>query len=144
MEIAMIGIGRMGANMAQRLLRAGHTVVGYARTAATVQKRVDEGAITEGATSLEDVVHKLKQSPRVIWLMIPAASVDDTIQQLIPHLSPNDIIVDAGNSNYQDDIRRTAELKKYNIRYADSGTSGGVWGLERGYCQMSALRAVRN
>jgi len=135
MELGMIGIGRMGANMAQRLVRAGHKVVGYARTASTVEQRVKEGAISSGATSLEDVVHQLS-TPRILWLMVPAASVDDTIAQLLPHLSPEDIIVDGGNSNYQDDIRRAAELKKHNIHYVDCGTSGGVWGLERGYCEM--------
>ncbi|GCE02836.1 phosphogluconate dehydrogenase (NAD(+)-dependent, decarboxylating) [Dictyobacter aurantiacus] len=135
MELGMIGIGRMGANMAQRLVRAGHKVVGYARTASTVEQRVKEGAISSGATSLEDVVHQLS-TPRILWLMVPAASVDDTIAQLLPHLSENDIIIDGGNSNYQDDIRRAAELKKHNIHYVDCGTSGGVWGLERGYCEM--------
>ncbi|GCE16386.1 phosphogluconate dehydrogenase (NAD(+)-dependent, decarboxylating) [Dictyobacter kobayashii] len=136
MELGMIGIGRMGANMAQRLVRAGHKVVGYARTASTVEQRVKEGAISSGATSLEDVVNKLSTTPRILWLMVPAASVDDTIAQLLPHLSPNDIIIDGGNSNYQDDIRRANELKKHNIHYVDCGTSGGVWGLERGYCEM--------
>lgn len=131
----MIGIGRMGANMAQRLVRAGHKVVGYARTAATVEERVKEGAISSGATSLEDVVKQLS-TPRVLWLMVPAASVDSTIAQLLPHLSAEDIIIDGGNSNYQDDIRRAGELKKHNIHYVDCGTSGGVWGLERGYCEM--------
>ncbi|GCF09747.1 phosphogluconate dehydrogenase (NAD(+)-dependent, decarboxylating) [Dictyobacter arantiisoli] len=135
MELGMIGIGRMGANMAQRLVRDGHKVVGYARTAKTVQDRVNEGAITSGATSLEDVVKQLSE-PRILWLMVPAASVDDTIAQLLPHLSPNDIIVDGGNSHYQDDIRRAEELKKHQIHYVDCGTSGGVWGLERGYCEM--------
>ncbi|GCE28393.1 6-phosphogluconate dehydrogenase [Dictyobacter alpinus] len=136
MELGMIGIGRMGANMAQRLLRAGHKVVGYARTASTVEQRVKEGAISSGATSLEDVVKQLNSSPRILWLMVPAASVDDTIAQLLPHLSEGDILVDGGNSNYQDDIRRAAELEKHKIHYVDCGTSGGVWGLERGYCQM--------
>ena len=135
MELGMIGIGRMGANMAQRLLRAGHKVVGYARTASTVEQRVKEGAISSGATSLEDVVKQLS-TPRILWLMVPAASVDDTIAQLLPHLSEGDILVDGGNSNYQDDIRRAAELEKHKIHYVDCGTSGGVWGLERGYCQM--------
>ncbi len=135
MEIAMIGIGRMGANMSKRLLRAGHKVVGYARTAATVQARVEDGSISSGASSLEDVVKHLS-TPRAIFLMVPAASVDDTIAQLLPHLNKGDIIVDAGNSNYQDDIRRAAEMEKHGIHYVDSGTSGGVWGLERGYCQM--------
>ncbi len=135
MELAMIGIGRMGANMSQRLVRAGHKVVGYARTAATVQQRLQEGAITSGGSSLEDVVSKLSK-PRVVWLMVPAASVDATLEQILPHLDPDDVVVDGGNSNYQDDIRRAAELKPHGIHYVDCGTSGGVWGLERGYCQM--------
>lgn len=135
MELGMIGIGRMGANMAQRLLRAGHKVVGYARTASTVEKRVQEGAITSGATSLADVVKQLS-TPRIIWLMVPAASVDDTLAQIVPLLSAGDIVVDGGNSYYHDDIRRAKELKAHDIHYVDCGTSGGVWGLERGYCQM--------
>jgi 6-phosphogluconate dehydrogenase len=135
MEIGMIGLGRMGANMAQRLLRADHKVVGYARRESTVQGRLQEGAISSGATSLADLVDKLPK-PRAIWLMIPAASVDATLEQLVPHLSPDDVVVDAGNSNYQDDIRRAGELKSHGIHYVDCGTSGGVWGLERGYCQM--------
>ena len=135
MELGMIGIGRMGANMAQRLLRAGHKVVGYARTASTVEQRVKEGAITSGATSLADVVKQLS-TPRIIWLMVPAASVDATLEQIVPLLSPGDIVVDGGNSYYHDDIRRAKELKAHDIHYVDCGTSGGVWGLERGYCQM--------
>ena len=125
----------MGANMAHRLVRAGHKVVGYARTASTVEQRLQEGAITSGASSLEDVVKKLS-TPRIVWLMVPAASVDDTLEQILPHLSPDDVVVDGGNSNYQDDIRRAAALKPRGIHYIDCGTSGGVWGLERGYCQM--------
>ncbi|HTI13571.1 MAG TPA: decarboxylating 6-phosphogluconate dehydrogenase [Dictyobacter sp.] len=137
MELGMVGIGRMGANMSQRLLRAGHKVVGYARRESTVQGRLKEGAISSGATSLADVVKQLsEQKPRVIFLMIPAASVDATIEQLVPLLDEGDIIVDAGNSHFHDDIRRAAELEKYKIHYVDSGTSGGVWGLDRGYCQM--------
>jgi 6-phosphogluconate dehydrogenase len=135
MELGMIGIGRMGANMAQRLLRAGHKVVGYARTASTVEQRVKEGAITSGATSLADVVKQLS-TPRIIWLMVPAASVDATLEQIVPLLSAGDIVVDGGNSYYHDDIRRAKELKAHDIHYVDCGTSGGVWGLERGYCQM--------
>ncbi len=135
MKIGMIGIGRMGAYMAQRLVRAGHEVVGYARTKATVDGRLQEGAITSGATSLEDVVSQLP-SPRIIWMMVPAASVDDTINQFSHLLQKGDIIVDGGNSYYRDDIRRAASLEKLGIHYVDSGTSGGVWGLERGYCQM--------
>ncbi|HEX2913471.1 MAG TPA: decarboxylating 6-phosphogluconate dehydrogenase [Chloroflexia bacterium] len=135
MEIGMIGLGRMGANMAQRLLKNGHSVIGYVRTAATVQKLQDQKAITEGATSLPDLVKKLS-TPRIIWLMIPVASVDSTLQTLIPLLSPGDIIVDGGNSHYPDDIRRAKMLKEHDLHYVDCGTSGGVWGLERGYCLM--------
>jgi len=135
MELAMIGIGRMGANMSQRLVRAGHKVVGYARTASTVQQRLQEGAISSGGSSLEDVVSKLSK-PRIVWLMVPAASVDATLEQILPHLDPDDVVIDGGNSNYQDDIRRAAALKPHGIHYVDCGTSGGVWGLDRGYCQM--------
>ncbi|QBD77908.1 decarboxylating 6-phosphogluconate dehydrogenase [Ktedonosporobacter rubrisoli] len=135
MQLGLVGLGRMGANMAKRLLRAGHTCVGYARTAATVQKRIDEGSISSGASSLEDLVKQL-ETPRVVWLMVPAASVDETIEQLLPHLSPDDIVIDGGNSYYRDDIRRAEWLKKHNIHYVDTGTSGGVWGLDRGYCLM--------
>ena len=136
MELGMVGIGRMGANMALRLQRSGHTVYGYARTRATVDARVQDGSIKEGATSLEDLVQKLSSRPRIIWLMVPAASVDATLDILLPVLSENDIVVDGGNSNYHDDIARAARLKEHNIHYVDCGTSGGVWGLERGYCQM--------
>jgi 6-phosphogluconate dehydrogenase len=135
MELGMIGIGRMGANMAQRLLRAGHKVVGYARTASTVEARVQDGSISSGATSLADVVKQLS-TPRIIWLMVPAASVDKTLGDLLPLLSEGDIVVDGGNSYYHDDIRRAGELEKHGIHYLDCGTSGGVWGLERGYCLM--------
>ena len=135
MEIGMIGLGRMGANMAMRLVRAGHKVVGYARHESTVQGRLKEGAITSGANSLTSLANQLPK-PRAIWLMIPAASVDETLEKLLPHLEPGDIVIDAGNSHYQDDIRRAAHLKESGIHYVDSGTSGGVWGLERGYCQM--------
>ena len=135
MELGMIGLGRMGANMSQRLTRAGHSVVGYVRHAETVQALLKEGVIKEGAMSLEDLVGKLP-TPRAIWLMVPAASVDSTLASIVPHLSPDDIVVDGGNSYYHDDIRRAAELKPKGIHYLDVGTSGGVWGLERGYCLM--------
>lgn len=135
MQLGLIGLGRMGANMAKRLLRAGHTVVGSARHTETVQKALDDGSITAGTTSLEDLVNQLS-TPRAIWLMVPAASVDATLANLLPHLAPGDIIIDGGNSYYHDDIRRAAELKPHGIHYVDVGTSGGVWGLERGYCQM--------
>jgi 6-phosphogluconate dehydrogenase len=136
MELGIVGIGRMGANMALRLQRAGHTVYGYARTRSTVDARVQDGSIKEGATSLEDLVHKLSSKPRIVWLMVPAASVDATLDLLIPVLNEGDIVIDGGNSHYHDDIVRAARLKQHNIHYVDCGTSGGVWGLERGYCQM--------
>jgi len=135
MELGLIGLGRMGAFMAKRLQRAGHTVVGYARHASTVQTRMQDGSISKGASSLEDLVNQLP-SPRAIWLMVPAASVDATLNELVPHLSPNDIVIDGGNSYYHDDIRRAEELQPKGIHYLDIGTSGGVWGLERGYCLM--------
>jgi 6-phosphogluconate dehydrogenase len=135
MELGLIGLGRMGANMALRLQRAGHTCIGYARHAETVQGRIKEGAISAGATSLAELVQQLK-TPRTIWLMIPAASVDATLEQLIPLLAADDVVIDGGNSYYHDDIRRAAELKAHGIHYLDVGTSGGVWGLERGYCLM--------
>jgi 6-phosphogluconate dehydrogenase len=136
MELAMIGIGRMGANMAQRLLRAGHKVVGYARTASTVEARVKDGSITSGGTSLTDAVKQLTGPQRIIWLMVPAASVDQTLEELLPALSEGDIVIDGGNSYYHDDIRRAGEMEKHGIHYLDCGTSGGVWGLDRGYCLM--------
>ena len=135
MQIGLVGLGRMGANMAKRLLRSNHTVVGYARHASTVQTRLNDGSISSGASSLADLVRQLSQ-PRAIWLMVPAASVDDTLSELIPLLAPDDVIVDGGNSYYHDDIRRAKMLKEHNIHYVDAGTSGGVWGLDRGYCQM--------
>src|SRR5947209_4327420 len=135
MELGLVGLGRMGANMGKRLLRAGHTCVGYARHASTVQSRLKEGAISSGASSLEDLVKQLSK-PRAIWLMVPAASVDATLHELVPLLAPEDIVIDGGNSYYHDDIRRAAELKPRGIHYLDAGTSGGVWGLERGYCLM--------
>ena len=135
MQLGIVGLGRMGAFMAQRLIRSGHTVTGYVRHAERIQELLKEGAITEGATSLEDLVSKLSK-PRAIWLMVPAASVDATLETIVPHLDPGDIVIDGGNSYYHDDIRRAAELKPKGIHYVDCGTSGGVWGLERGYCLM--------
>ncbi|HEV2579857.1 MAG TPA: decarboxylating 6-phosphogluconate dehydrogenase [Ktedonobacteraceae bacterium] len=135
MQLGLVGLGRMGANMAKRLLRNGHTVVGMARRDTTVQAALDEGSITSGTTSLAELVKRL-DTPRAVWLMVPAASVDDTIADLVPLLSPGDTIIDGGNSYYHDDIRRAAELKPKSIHYLDIGTSGGVWGLDRGYCLM--------
>ena len=135
MELGLVGLGRMGANMAKRLLRSGHSVVGYARHESTVQTRLQDGSISKGANSLEDLVKQLA-TPRAVWLMVPAASVDATLEQLLPFMSPDDVIIDGGNSYYHDDIRRAKMLKEHNIHYLDVGTSGGVWGLERGYCEM--------
>jgi 6-phosphogluconate dehydrogenase len=133
MQIGMIGLGRMGANMVRRLLRGGHECVVYDRNPQAVQGLVDEGAT--GASVLGEFMEKLKQ-PRAIWLMIPAALVDSTLKDLEALASAGDIIIDGGNSYYVDDIRRARELKAKAIHYVDVGTSGGVWGLERGYCQM--------
>ncbi len=135
MDLGLIGLGRMGANMSRRWIKAGHRVVGHARTAATVDGLVRDGAISEGATSLADLVGKL-QAPRVVWLMVPAAAVDATLQELRPLLALGDIVVDGGNSYYVDDIRRSKELAAEGIAYVDCGTSGGVWGVDRGYCLM--------
>jgi len=125
----------MGANMSRRWLSSGHTVFGYARTKATVDGLVSDGGLSGGAISLSDLVAKLDQ-PRVLWLMVPAASVDATLEQLMPLLAAGDVVIDGGNSYYRDDIRRSKELEPAGIRYVDCGTSGGVWGLERGYCLM--------
>jgi 6-phosphogluconate dehydrogenase len=133
MQLGMIGLGRMGANMVRRLMKGGHECVAFDMTPASVQALAKEGAA--GAGSLDDFVSKLKQ-PRAIWLMVPAAVVDSTLAQLVPKLAKDDIVIDGGNSYYIDDIRRAEELKKKNIHYVDVGTSGGVWGLERGYCMM--------
>jgi len=135
MELGMMGLGRMGANMALRLTRAGHSVVGYARHWETVQRVLEEGAIGSGAHSPEELV-SLLAPPRVVWLMVPAASVDATLDLLTPLLSEGDTVIDGGNSYYRDDIRRAGELKDKGLHYLDVGTSGGVWGLERGYCLM--------
>ncbi len=135
MQIGLVGLGRMGANMSRRWLRAGHSVVGYARHSETVDGLVADGAISAGATSLEDLVGKLA-APRVLWLMVPAASVDATLDAIMPLLGADDVVVDGGNSYYVDDIRRSKELAAKGIHYLDVGTSGGVAGLERGYCLM--------
>jgi len=129
----MVGLGRMGANMVLRLARAGHEVVVLDRKPATVKEIADQGAV--GSDNIEDLVKKLA-APRHVWLMIPAAAVDDQIAKLVPLLEPGDSIIDGGNSYYIDDIRRAKELAEKGINYLDVGTSGGVWGLERGYCLM--------
>jgi len=133
MQLGMIGLGRMGANMVRRLLQRGHTCVVYDRSADSVKELSGEGAT--GSSSLDDFVRKL-QKPRAIWLMVPAAVVDASIAELVPKLDAGDILIDGGNSYYIDDIRRAKELRPKGIHYVDVGTSGGVWGLERGYCQM--------
>jgi 6-phosphogluconate dehydrogenase len=133
MQIGMIGLGRMGANMVRRLLKNGQTCVVFDRSPNAVKELVKEKAI--GATSLADLVKKLEK-PRAVWLMVPAAAVDKTIADLLPHLEAEDILIDGGNSYYVDDIRRAKELAARRIHYVDVGTSGGVWGLERGYCMM--------
>src|SRR5487761_1834157 len=133
MELGMIGLGRMGTNMVRRLMRAGHQCVVYDLQAETVQALAKEGAV--GTTSLKDFAKKLK-SPRAVWMMVPAAVVDPTLKTLVPFLESDDVIIDGGNSYYHDDIRRAAELKPKGIHYVDAGTSGGVWGSERGYCLM--------
>jgi 6-phosphogluconate dehydrogenase len=133
MQIGMIGLGRMGANMVRRLIRQGHSCVVFNRSPQAVNELVKEKAI--GATSLAEVVTKLAK-PRAIWMMVPAAGVDDTIAELSPHLEAGDILIDGGNSYYVDDLRRAKQLAPQKIHYVDVGTSGGVWGLERGYCMM--------
>ncbi len=133
MQIGMIGLGRMGGNMSRRLLRAKHQCVAFDRHPENVKKLSDEGAA--GAASLEELVQKIAP-PRAIWMMVPAAGVDATIEQLAPKLQRGDILIDGGNSYYIDDIRRSKQLQQRGIHYVDVGTSGGVWGLERGYCQM--------
>jgi 6-phosphogluconate dehydrogenase len=133
MQLGMIGLGRMGANMVRRLLRDGHDCVVYDMSAKAVAELVKERAT--GAESLEDFVKKLAK-PRAVWLMVPAAVVDTTIAGLVPLLEPGDILIDGGNSYYVDDLRRAKELASRGLHYIDVGTSGGVWGLERGYCMM--------
>src|SRR6266446_1583653 len=133
MQLGMIGLGRMGANMVRRLLRGGHECVVYDRSDANVKQLAGEGAT--GASSLDKFVKQLR-TPRVVWLMIPAAAVDGTLEDLAPRLQKGDIVVDGGNSHYVDDIRRSKELAPRGLHYLDVGTSGGVWGLERGYCMM--------
>jgi 6-phosphogluconate dehydrogenase len=133
MQLGMIGLGRMGANMVRRLLQGGHKCVVFDRSPDAVNDLVKEKAV--GASSLQEFVAKLEK-PRAVWLMVPAAVVDKTIADLLPHLEAGDILIDGGNSYYVDDIRRAKELAAKRIHYVDVGTSGGVWGLERGYCMM--------
>ena len=133
MQLGMIGLGRMGANMVRRLLQGGHQCVVYDRSLQAVEDLTREKAL--GSSSLQDLVGKLEK-PRALWLMVPAAVVDQTIAALVPFLESGDILIDGGNSCYVDDIRRAKQLAPKGIQYVDVGTSGGVWGLERGYCMM--------
>ena len=133
MQIGMIGLGRMGSNMVRRLIQGGHQCVVFNRSPQKVKDLVKEKAV--GASSLADLVNKL-QKPRAVWLMVPAEVVDSFISDLMPLLEPGDILIDGGNSRYVDDIRRAKELAPKKIHYVDVGTSGGVWGLKRGYCMM--------
>jgi 6-phosphogluconate dehydrogenase len=133
MELGMIGLGRMGSNMVQRLMRAGHHCVVFDVHPEASQALVKEGAV--GTSSLQDFVKTLSK-PRTLWLMVPAAAVDSTLATLVPLLEQDDVIIDGGNSYYHDDLRRAAELKPKGIHYVDVGTSGGVWGADRGYCLM--------
>jgi len=134
MRLAMIGLGRMGGNMSERLVKGGHEVVVYARKAEEVQRYVSKGAT--GASGLSDVTSKLK-SPRIVWIMVPAGKpVEETIASLLPGLTKGDVIIDGGNSNYRDSMRRAADLQAKGIHFIDSGTSGGIWGLANGYCLM--------
>src|SRR5215813_9478586 len=133
MQLGMIGLGRMGSNMVRRLLKGGHDCVVFDATPKAVKDLAKEGAA--GATSLRDLVEKLHK-PRALWLMVPAAVVDETIDELLPYLESGDTLIDGGNSYYVDDIRRSKALASRGIHYVDVGTSGGVWGLERGYCMM--------
>jgi 6-phosphogluconate dehydrogenase len=134
MKIGLIGLGKMGMNMVQRLLNGGHEIVAYARTAETVKKAEAKGA--NGATSLKDIVDNLER-PRIVWLMVPAGkATEDTLMDLAGLLEEGDILIDGGNSFYKDSMRRAEELKKRNISFLDIGTSGGIWGLKIGYCMM--------
>jgi 6-phosphogluconate dehydrogenase len=133
MQLGMIGLGRMGANMVRRLMRDGHSCVVHDTTAAAVQALAKEGAT--GATELDDFVSRLT-TPRAIWLMVPAAVVDATLQALVPRLEKGDIVIDGGNSYYRDDIVRAKQLSERGMHFVDCGTSGGIRGLERGYCLM--------
>jgi len=134
MQLGLVGLGRMGANMTRRLMRGGHELVVSDLSADSVKQLAGEGAT--GSTSLEDLIAKLTP-PRAIWAMVPAgAATEATVQKLASHLQAGDAIIDGGNSYFKDDVRRANELKSKSIHYIDVGTSGGVWGLERGYCMM--------
>src|SRR5439155_4142440 len=133
MQLGMIGLGRMGANMVRRLIKGGHQCVVFDRSPKAVEDLTKEKATS--SSSLADLVKKLEK-PRAVWLMVPAAVVDKSVADLLPSLESGDIIIDGGTSNYMDDIRRAKELASKQINYVDVGTSGGVWGLERGYCMM--------
>jgi 6-phosphogluconate dehydrogenase len=140
MQLGMVGLGRMGANMVRRLLKGGHQCVVFDMSPKAVSELVKDKAT--GSSSPQDFVAKLDK-PRAIWLMVPAAVVDQTISGLLPHLEPEDVLIDGGNSYYVDDIRRAKELAAKRIHYLDVGTSGGVWGLERGYCMMIGGEAAQ-
>src|SRR5437868_8935352 len=133
MQLGMIGLGRMGSNMALRLIAGGHRCVVFDRSPKAVEELAKAKAV--GATSMADMVKKL-ETPRAVWLMVPAAAVDATVQDLLPHLEAGDILIDGGNSYYIDDLRRAKDLAERGIHYVDVGTSGGVWGRERGFCLM--------
>src|SRR6202162_6624150 len=133
MQLGMIGLGRMGANMVRRLVKGGHQCVVFDQSAKAVAELVKEKAV--GAASMAEFAKQLAK-PRAIWLMVPVGVVDDTITDLLPHLERGDVLIDGGNSYYVDDIRRAKELTAKGVHYVDVGTSGGVWGLERGYCMM--------
>src|SRR5688500_1497328 len=133
MQIGMIGLGRMGGNMVQRLLKGGHRCVVFDAVPANVTSMVEKGA--DGSRSLADFIARLAV-PRTVWVMVPAHAVDTVLEQLSPHLQAGDVVVDGGNTYYIDDIRRAGELKARGIHYVDAGVSGGIWGLERGYCLM--------
>lgn len=133
MQLGMVGLGRMGSNLTRRLLRGGHRCVVFDTHAEPIDELVKEGA--DGARSLQELVAKLER-PRAVWMMVPAAAVDAVLSRLAPLLEEGDTLIDGGNSHYVDDLRRARELKERGLRYLDVGTSGGVWGLERGYCLM--------
>jgi len=137
MELGMIGLGRMGGNMAVRLMRAGHRVVAHSRTRQSVDRMVEKGA--ESAYSPQELAGKLVP-PRVVWLMVPAQTVEQVLEGLLPHLAAGDLVVDGGNSHYKDTVRRGEMLEGCGLHFVDVGTSGGVWGLEEGYCLMAGGR----